>query len=223
MKTVLVACEESQAVCKAFRMRGFNAFSADLQPPSGGFPEWHIQGDCLPLLQPDCVFTTVSGAVHQVKRWDLIIAHPPCTYLSNAGHCRLIVGGNLDSARYDLGLAARDFFLNFYSCDCDHVAIENPIPIKLFNLPEYDQIIQPFYFGDPYYKTTCLWLRDLPCLSPTDICSNPLPTTYAPWWNSDTRKQRQINRSKTFPGIARAMAAQWGDYLLSGYKQLSLF
>lgn len=223
MYYVLVCCEESQAVCKAFRERGFSAFSADIQPCSGGLPEYHIQGDCLPLLETPCSFTTSSGLSFYVEKWDLIIAHPPCTFLSNAGHSRLIHDGILDVGRYKSGLAARDFFMKFYTCGCDHIAIENPIPIKLYNLPSYDQIIQPFYFGDPYYKTTCLWLHDLPFLCPTNVCKNPEPTTSAAWWNAGTRKQRQINRSKTFQGIAKAMADQWGNYLLSGYKQLTLF
>lgn len=219
---VLVACEESQRVCLAFRARGFRAFSADLLPCSGGAPEYHIQGDCLPLLKNDCVFVTQDGHKHQNKRWDLIIAHPPCTYLSNAGHCWMASNGVLNEWRFQKGLDARAFFMHFLNADCDAVAVENPIPMQMFNLPAYDQIIQPFYFGDPYFKTTCLWLRGLPLLSPTCICSDPMPTTFASWWNKGGRLERQKNRSKTFPGIADAMARQWGDYI-SNYTQLSLF
>lgn len=223
MKTVLVCCEESQRVCSAFRERGFLAFSCDLQPCSGLHPEWHILGDCLKLLSSHVSFTTCDNRLHFVDYWNLIIAHPPCTYLSNAGHCRLVSGGKLNIDRYSSGLAARDFFMAFYNfSDCDSMAIENPIPIKLFRLPEYDQIIQPFYFGDPFYKTTCLWLRNLPHLVPTCISSNPVPTSRAEWFNSCSRFVRQKNRSKTFPGIASAMACQWGDYVNLGYKQLEL-
>lgn len=219
---VLIACEESQRVCLAFRRRGFNAFSADIQKCSGGFPQYHYKGDVLNILHTPCQFYTMNHDYHFIDSWDLVIAHPPCTFLSNAGHSRLIQNGVLNDSRYKHGLAARDFFMEFYMCDCPHICIENPIPIRLYDLPRYDQIIQPYFFGDPYYKTTCLWLLGLPNLFPTNICENPLPTTYAEWWNKGTRSERQKNRSKTFPGIANAMAAQWGDYI-SMYEQLTLF
>ena len=128
---VLVACEESQIVTSCFRAYGHEAFSCDLKPCSGGRPEWHIQGDVLNLLS---------------FKWDLIIAHPPCTYLSNAGACRLYPRkGELDFERYQKGLAARDFFMEFYNCSCDKICIENPLPSKIFNLPAPSQIIQPFF------------------------------------------------------------------------------
>lgn len=222
---ILVACEESQRVCLAFLDLGFNAFSADVQICSGGRPERHLLGDVVPLLNGhNMTLAAQDGTMHFIEKWDCIIAHPPCTYLSKAGLCRLIdKNGSINIERYKKGLAARDFFYKFYHADCDYIAIENPIPIKRYNLPEYDQIIQPFYFGDPYYKTTCLWLKNLPWLEPTKICENPIPTSQAKWWNNGKRSERSKNRSKTFSGIAHAMADQWGKFLLTGTKQLELF
>lgn len=141
---VLVACEESQRVCIAFRERGFEAYSCDIQDCSGGHPEWHIKGDVLPLLK---------------EKWDLIIAHPPCTYLSNAGARFLYPKGVLNEARLRKGLQAKDFFMAFYYANCDRVAIENPIPSGVYMMPPYSQIIQPWMFGHPVQKKTCLWLR----------------------------------------------------------------
>lgn len=191
---VLVACEESQRVCIEFRKLGHEAYSCDIQPCSGGHPEWHIQGDVLPLLD---------------ENWDLIIAHPPCTYLSNAGAKHLYPKGVLNEERYKLGLQGRDFFMKFYDCKCEKVAIENPVPSKIFGLPPYSQIIQPYYFGDPYQKRTCLWLKNLPKLEPTDNLYYGLSSRKASWYQKGG-KDRQKNRAKTFPGIAKAMAEQWG-------------
>lgn len=192
---VLVACEESQRVCIAFRERGHEAYSCDIQECSGGHPKWHIQGDVLPLLK---------------EKWDLIIAHPPCTYLSNAGAKHLFKGGVLNQDRYNKGMAAKNFFMQFYNCGCEKIAIENPVPSKIFDLPKYSQIIQPYWFGEPYQKRTCLWLRGLPLLTPTDLVDNAEPTTVSGNWYNKGGKERQKNRSKTFWGIARAMAEQWG-------------
>lgn len=218
----LVACEESQAICIALRRRGYNAFSCDIQECSGNHPEWHIVGDCLPLLNGNCSFTTQSGeAVRIDGQWDLLIGHPPCTFLSKAGSNRLIVDGKLQEDRYEKGLEARSFFMKFIEADCRRIAIENPIPIKLFKLPPYSQIIQPFYFGDPYYKTTCLWLKGLPPLFPTCLCE-PI----GKWVNCTDHRARKKSddwaksgvrsakdRAKTFPGIADAIADQWGDFV----------
>lgn len=230
---VLVACEESQTVCKAFRAKGHEAYSCDIQPCSGGHPEWHILGDVITVLNPQkelsdngfdideyIEFSTMDGAHHEVDRWDLIVAHPPCTYLSNAGACRLYPKkGQLNQERYEKGLAAKAFFMKFLEVDCEHIAVENPIPSKVFELPPYSQIIQPYEYGHPYTKKTCLWLKGLPKLQPTDVveplggwvCGN------AEIWKKQAAKGRVYgkeksakHRSKTFTGIAQAMADQWG-------------
>jgi hypothetical protein len=203
---VLVACEESQTVCKAFRELGHEAYSCDIQDCSGGHPEWHLKQDVMPLL-------------HQ--HWDLIIAHPPCTYMSKAGARWMYpTAGNLSEERYKLSQQAKDFFMEFYNCDCEHVAIENPVPLKVVGLPKPTQSIQPYEFGEPYSKKTLLWLKGLPLLKPTNIL-----TEHTPWMPSNTggfsRGQggsRGIahdpkTASKTFQGIADAMAKQWSLYL----------
>lgn len=204
---VLVACEESQAVCKAFREKGHNAFSCDLKPCTGGHPEWHIQGDVLPLLD---------------KKWDLIIAHPPCTYMSKAGARWMYpTAGNISQERLAKAMEAKEFFLKILNADCDRIAIENPRPLKVVELPKPSQVIQPYQFGHPYSKATCLWLKGLPPLEPTEVL-----TEYKPYCPSNTggvtRGQSYnkggairaaddcVNRSKTFDGIAKAMAEQWG-------------
>ena len=194
---VLVACEESQRVTIELRKRGHEAYSCDLMEQSGGHPEWHIQGDVLPLLS---------------QCWDMIIAFPPCTYLSNAGACRLYPRkGELDINRYHKGLEGKEFFLKFLNADCPKIAIENPVSSRIFEMPPYTQEIQPYMFGDPYTKKTRLWLKGLPPLQPTNIVE-PLGA-----WVFPSRKKQIIkeakrsskNRSKTFIGIAKAMAEQW--------------
>ena len=226
---VLVACEESQEVCKAFRARGHRAFSADLQECSGGHPEWHIQGDVLPLLNGNCSFQTADKHTHtQTGRWDLIIGFPPCTYMTNASAVRMTVKGKLQMERYKNAMLAKEFFFEIYRADCPRVAIENPTPLGIVELPPPSQVIQPYEFGHPYSKRTCLWLRGLPQLKPTEIL-----TDYVPFVNAGCkdahgnqrkrqgRKERdQKSRSKTFPGIANAMADQWGNIT---ELQLSLF
>ena len=214
---VLVACEESQEVCKAFRARGHEAYSCDIQEPSGGHPEWHIHGDALEAIKGG-IITTMDGVAYNVGKWDLLIAHPPCTYLSKAGGNRLTVNGKLQEGRYRKGVSAKEFFMEFLNAPVRRIAVENPIPLKIFGIPPYTQIIQPFMFGHEYYKTTCLWLKGLPPLFATDCV---VPT--GKWVNStDHRKVKradawarsgcssQKERSKTFPGIAAAMAEQWG-------------
>lgn len=203
---ILIACEESQAVCKAFRAKGHEAYSCDIQESSGGHPEWHIQGDVLPLLE---------------QKWDMIIAHPPCTYLSNAGACWLFRGKQLNQERYANGLVAKEFFMKFYNANCDKIVIENPIPSKVYELPNYSQIIQPYQFGHPYSKKTCLWIKGLPNLKPTNIVTENI----VQWVNGGSKKADGTSRSKnarastfrdsktkskTFQGIAEAMAEQWG-------------
>jgi hypothetical protein len=200
---ILVACEESQAVCKAFRAKGHEAYSCDIQECSGGHPEWHIKGDVLDQLEKD---------------WDMVIAFPPCTYLSNAGACRLYPKkGQLDQERYEKGLKAKEFFMAFYNCKCEKVAIENPVSSRVFNMPPYTQETQPYEHGHPYTKKTRLWLKGLSILRPSNTVKPEGP--FVP--SGTGRKNREKygaakrgndskNRSKTFPGIAAAMADQWG-------------
>lgn len=199
---VLIACEESQRVCIAFRKLGHEAYSCDIEPCSGGHPEWHIQDDVLK---------------HLGEGWDLMIAHPPCTYLSKAGACRLYPkAGQLDEQRYKKGLEAREFFLKLYSADIPKIAVENPVSLKIFNLPPFTQEIEPFWFGHPVSKRTRLWLKNLPLLIPTNIVEKQgtfLPSSTSK--NAYSGKNDKCTRdpkeaSKTFEGIAQAMAEQWG-------------
>lgn len=222
---ILVACEESQAVTIAFRDKGHEAYSCDVQPCSGGHPEWHIKRDVLPLLNGCCCFTTEDGSPVEVwENWDMIIAHPPCTYLSNAGAVRLRPGGVLNEERMQKAVLAKEFFLAIWNSDCPRIAVENPVPGKIHELPPYTQIIEPFWFGDPWKKRTCLWLKGLPALVPTEIVE-PLGL-----WVGATSSRRDKHiysryqlasnrdskiRSKTFPGIAKAIAEQWGGIVIS--------
>lgn len=217
---VLVACEESQEVCKAFREKGHEAFSCDIQECSGGHPEWHIQGDVLPLLNGNCEFKTADSHTHtQVGRWNLIIAHPPCTDLAVSG-ARWFPEKQKDFRQQK----ACVFFMQMALADCDRIAVENPIGIMSSVFRKPDQIIQPFQFGEKARKATCLWLKGLAPLRPTNIVSpgeidkNGFVVGGAlqmardengkiiPWNDPRTAKAR----SKTFPGIAKAMANQWG-------------
>lgn len=199
---VLVACEESQAVCKAFRERGHEAYSADLQECSGGHPEWHIQRDCLPLLDGNCYFATQDGQMRfQLGRWDLIIAHPPCTDLAVSG-ARWFKQKQADGRQQ----RSIDFFMKFVNADCPRIAIENPVCIMSKHYRKPDQIIQPWMFGHGEMKTTCLWLKGLPKLEPTDIVEGREQKC----WKMAPSPDRAKLRSKTYPGIAKAMADQWG-------------
>ena len=191
---ILVACEESQRVCIELRKLGHEAYSCDILPCSGGHPEWHLQQDVTPLLK---------------EKWDMIIAFPPCTYLSNAGARHLYKGGILNEDRYKKGLLAKELFMTIYNADCSKIAIENPTPSKIFELPEKTQVIQPWQFGHPYSKRTQLWLKGLPKLMPTNIVEVESSCRKAGNWFNKGGKDRQRNRSKTFPGIAKAMANQW--------------
>ena len=191
---ILVACEESQRVCIELRKLGHEAYSCDILPCSGGHPEWHIQQDVTSLLN---------------EKWDMIIAFPPCTYLSNAGARHLFPGGKLNEERYKKGLLAKELFMSIYNADCPKIAIENPTPSKIYELPEKSQVIQPWQFGHPYSKRTQLWLKGLPKLIPTNIVEVESSCRKAGNWFNKGGKDRQRNRSKTFPGIAKAMADQW--------------
>lgn len=228
---VLVACEESQAVCKAFRELGHEAYSCDIQEPSGGHPEYHILGDVLKIINPIEItdvaeqdmcsgieFRTMDGRYHFIERWDMLIAHPPCTYLTNAGAVRMRVKGQIQQDRFEKAMEAKAFFMRFYEADCEKIAIENPTPMKIVGLPPYTQAIQPYQFGHPYSKRTCLWLKGLPPLQPTEIVENHEPyvnggckDAHGNYRRFQGRKERDpLTRSKTFPGIAKAMAEQWG-------------
>lgn len=238
---VLIACEESQAVCKEFRRLGHEAYSCDIIECSGGHPEWHIMGDVLPLLNPSLVmfepnkyslgidFQTCDGKEHFVEgKWDLIIAHPPCTYLTVAANKLYSVEKYGEKAIKRLAdrEAAIDFFMQFVNADCDRIAIENPIGVISTRYRKPDQIIQPYQFGHPVRKSTCLWLYNLPPLIPTDVVefecihSKGKSGGYsgASWVVKDENgkilsyKDPRVARirSKTYPGIAKAMAEQWG-------------
>ena len=192
-KKVLVACEESQAVTKAFRDIGIEAYSCDLQPCSGGHPEWHIQGDVIPLME---------------RNWDLIIAFPPCTHLASSG-ARWFKEKQVDGRQQE----AIDFFMVFtVQRPCKRIAIENPIGIMSNRYRKPDQIIQPWMFGHGETKSTCLWLKNLPKLEPTDIVEGREQRV----WKMSPSPERGKERSKTYEGIAKAMAQQWGKILLEG-------
>ncbi len=217
---VLVACEESQTVTKAFRERGHEAYSCDILPESGGHPEWHISGDVLPLIDGDCTFTTVDGIEHNViGQFDILIACPPCTYLSNAGACRLYPKkGQLDMARYKKGLEGKEFFLKFLNAKCDKICVENPVSSKVFEMPPHTQTIQPYEYGHAVTKKTRLWLKGLPNLVPTNIVEPTEPYLPAGTSRKDVTKYGRANRTgkdavqraKFFVGVAEAMATQWG-------------
>lgn len=231
---VLVACEESQAVCKAFRERGHKAYSCDIQECSGGHPEWHIMGDVLHIINGYRLFWTMDGAEHDDvlnDPWDLIIAHPPCTYLTVAANKLYSVEryGEKAIKRLQDREEAIQFFMAFVNADCEHIAIENPVGVISSRYRKPDCIVQPYQFGHPYRKTTCLWLKNLPVLRPTSIVdfecihSKGKSGGYsgAAWVVRDENgkvlpyKDPRVAkaRSKTFPGIAKAMASQWSDML----------
>ena len=210
---VLIACEESQRVCMAFRERGHNAFSCDVQEPSGGHPEYHILGDVLPILNPDpengcIVFDTMDGEHHTiVGTWDLLIAHPPCTHLAVSG-MRWFKEGRKPMYLQDQAAA---FFMKFVNADCERIAIENPVCIMSTRYRKPDQIINPWQFGHKQQKKTCLWLKGLPKLTETnnvydEMMKLPLKERTAIWQMGSNHSKE---RSKTFPGIAAAMAEQW--------------
>jgi len=216
---VLVACEESQTVCKAFRARGHEAYSCDIQEPSGGHPEWHIKGDVLPLLNGRCEFTTMDGQAHRIDgKWDLIIAHPPCTRLCNSGQ-RWLLWGNQEyrEAKRKEQLQGVVFFMQMIGADCDHIAVENPSGIMSTLYRKPDCVYNPYDFhGETETKKTCLWLKGLPPLKPTQELPKDQRTQgiwkahfdgkcYA-WNDAETAKLR----SKTPYGVAEAMAEQWG-------------
>lgn len=186
---ILIACEESQAVTIELRRLGHEAYSCDIIPCSGGHPEWHIQQDVTPLL---------------TQKWDMILAFPPCTHLAVSG-ARYFEQKRKDGRQQ----AAIDFFMQFANSDCPRIAIENPVGIMSTVWRKPDQIIQPWQFGHGETKKTCLWLKGLPPLIPTEIVDGREQRI----WKMPPGKDRAKNRAKTFPGIAKAMAEQWGSLL----------
>lgn len=235
---LLIACEESQAVCTEFRNKGHEAYSCDIVECSGGHPEWHIMQDVLPLLNGNCSFNTLDGTKHHIDgKWDMIIAFPPCTHLAVSGAPHFEKKRNDGRQREGI-----EFFCKFLSADCEKIVIENPIGIisgdyiekwfpdiaNKYNLPlKPTQIIQPWMFGSNYTKATCLWEKGVSPLVP-EIIEQP-KIEYKEWidkktgkkkrqalWyfealrNSKTAEERARKRSKTFPGVARAMSEQWG-------------
>jgi hypothetical protein len=222
---ILVACEESQAVTIELRKLGHEAYSCDIIECSGGHPEWHIRWDALALINGNCSFLTDDGKTHRIDgKWDMIIAFPPCTYMSNAGACRMFPKkGQVDPERFAKAMEAKAFFMAFYNADCDRISIENPVPLTCVGLPEKTQAIQPYEFGHPYTKKTYLWLKGLPKLVPTDVVKpvGPYVCGNSEIWKKQASKgtvygkeKSAKHRSKTFLGIAKAMAEQWaGDAL----------
>jgi hypothetical protein len=191
---VLVACEYSGVVRDAFIKGGHEAMSCDIIPTD--VPGPHYQGSVLDILD---------------QGWDLMIAHPPCTYISNAGARFLYPGKILNKDRYAIGMEAVEFFMKLYNANIPKIAVENPIPSRIFGLPQYSQTIQPYEYGHPFQKRTCLWLKNLPLLKPTNIVKKRESTKVAGNWFNAGGKDRQKNRAKTFQGIADAMADQWGN------------
>lgn len=230
---ILIACEESQTVCIELRRLGHEAYSADIQEPSGGHPEWHILGDVMPFINGRCSFQTMDGSVHKIDgKWDLMIAHPPCTYLSGVTTRHLSLkctpAEKVVERFWKLAESAV-FFMQFALADCDRICVENPLGFMSTLWRKPDQIVHPFYFAESeddvenyQKKRTCFWLRGLLPLKRKNQLKPPKPYGY-------TKSGKPINfeeahgkiagfqhggssasaRSKTFPGIARAMAEQW--------------
>ena len=226
---VLIACERSQVVCKEFRKFGHNAYSCDIEPCYGGHPEWHIQKDVLKILENRSVsFFTQDGECHTVDRWDLIIAHPPCTFLSNAATSR----HSLKSSTFEeinrrtiKRIEAQKFFMSMINANCEKIAVENPVGIMNTVYRKPDQIINPYQFAksendkECVTKRTCLWLKGLKPLRGNDLSKPDNKKLFGVWSNGKARcwnelissKDRATIRSKTFEGIAKAMAEQWGE------------
>lgn len=203
---VLIACEESQAECKAFRELGHVAYSCDIQPcrPTGN-PHWHIKGDVTPYLQGVTRFVTQDGALQSVPRFDIIIAHPPCTYLCKVSSVHMVINGIVQKERYRKMLAARDFFFTCLNAKAPYVAVENPIPMRRTQLPKPSCFLHPSWFGVKYTKKTLYWLKNLPPIMAQLDFPNP---------KEFVRASRGKYRSRTFPEVARAIAGQWSSYIL---------
>ena len=212
---VLIACEESQAECAAFRALGFNAFSCDIQKcKKGGNPNWHIHGDVTQLLQGKKDFVTQIGEQHVVSRWHLIIAHPPCTYLCKISSVHMVrkteFGEIINEERFAKMVDGARFFKKCLAAKADYVAVENPLPMRRANLPRPSFYIQPSWFGVKYTKKTLYWVRNLPPVMPEIIYPNPKEFVHA---------SRGKYRSRTFPQVAEAIARQWGQFILDEINQ----
>lgn len=213
---ILIACEESQRTTMEFRRLGHEAYSCDIQDCSGGHPEYHIKGDALRLINGRCYFRTCDGKRHRISgKWDLIVAHPPCTYLTNCGNAWFNEEryGSRAEKRKANRLEAAEFFMQFVNADCDKIAIENPVGWMNSHYRKPDQIIQPYQFGEPYAKKTCFWLKGLPNLIPTEVIPiDKVNKTKGKGNWFDCPKggvPREKWRSKTFVGVSRAIAEQW--------------
>ena len=219
---VLIACEESQAECKAFRALGHNAYSCDLQKcRKAGNPDWHINADVRPYLHGETSFTTQSGKRKKVRQWDLIIAHPPCTYICRLSSCQLYkepttsceIDGDFIIANWDRVEAlkkGRAFFMECLQAKAPYLAVENPVPMRLARLPKPDCFADPSWYGVKYTKKTCYWLRNLPPLMAR--ASYASPKCYV-------QSSRGKYRSRTFPQLAEALAKQWSEYILDELRK----
>jgi len=249
---IIVGCEESQAVTIELRKRGFNAFSCDLKPCSGGHPEWHIHGDLLKYIGlGEFMFKTQDGKAHYIEMWDAGIFFPDCTFLTNSAawaykeppyHQKVKPGTLVGAARMQARYDAIDFVGKLWNSGIPNISIENPVGILSTSFGKPTQIIQPYQFGHPESKATCLWLKGFPVLQHTEYanfenyrcsCGEVFPYDLGkygccdkparPQWKNMTKsgqnklspgENRAELRSKTYPGIAKAMAEQWGDYLI---------
>lgn len=203
---ILIACEESQAECSAWRELGHRAFSCDIQPcKRDGRPEWHIWGDVTELLLGRCRFQTMDGKLHRLTKWDLIIAHPPCTYLCKISSVHMVINGEIQPARYQKLLEAREFFFRCLSAQADYVAVENPLPMARARLPKPSCYADPSWFGVKYTKKTLYWLKNLPPIMAEMVYSCPKQYVHS---------SRGKYRSRTFPAMAMGIAKQWERYIL---------
>lgn len=219
MAKLLIGCEKSQTVCIEFRKLGHEAYSCDTQDCSGGHPEWHITSDIMEVLEGGHI-TLQNGERIFIEKWDGLIAFPPCTFMSKAGARWMYpTAGTLCPERLKKGIEAKDFFMKLYNSKIKFISLENPQPMKVIGLPKYTQAVQPYEHGHPYSKKTFLWLKNLPSLLPTYFVNN-----YKPYLPSNTGGKKrgqsfmfknisQEDSSKTFPGIAKAMAEQWNSIL----------
>ena len=233
---ILIACEESQRVCIEFRKLGFNAYSCDIVNCSGGHPEWHFKQDVLSVIKNRGGILENGKKVNISKKWDLMIAHPPCTYLAVSGakwyyhpdDAKLPINERRPHPKFPNRAKERDvamkFFMKLANANIHYIAIENPIGIMNTHYRKPDQIVQPYWFGDKASKATCLWLKNLPLLKPTNIVE---PGEYINFgsgkrlqkWYSDaltkskSPEERRKLRSKTFIGFAKAIAKQWGEVI----------
>ncbi len=210
---ILIACEESQAECQAFRALGHIAYSCDIKPcRKSANPNWHIHSDVTPLLRGQTTFTTQNGHQVKVPGWDLIIAHPPCTYLCRLSGCQLHIHGKTNWERYRNLILARRFFFQCLDAQANYIAVENPVPLAIAKLPQPSCYASPHWYGVKYTKKTCYWLKNLPPLMPTIIYPNAKCFVHC---------SRGKYRSRTFPAMAKAIATQWSEYILSQYKSVA--